>query len=191
VAGTLDDADRQKLFSFSSNVARGRLIVTLNGPSSWDGLKVDSNLYARQGEPVEGLFTTCAPDTPCNPIPVATTAWDCVSEQPGSFEDCVHAGTGERILRDLSGDPWYVLVDLPEASPANSGDFQVTVTLVPDELGPCEDGIDNDGDGLVDHPADYGCNDPDDVSEEEDCRDGQRRHRQRSGRTLRHRRPCL
>jgi len=33
------------------------------------------------------------------------------------------------------------------------------------ELTECQDGIDNDGDGLVDHPADPGCDGPDDPSE--------------------------
>ncbi|MEM8606365.1 MAG: hypothetical protein AAGF92_04645 [Myxococcota bacterium] len=38
----------------------------------------------------------------------------------------------------------------------------------------CRDGIDNDGDGLVDHPADPGCSFPDDTREfpEPACSDG-------------------
>ena len=36
----------------------------------------------------------------------------------------------------------------------------------------CSDGIDDDGDGLIDHPADPGCRGPEDPSEEFDCEDG-------------------
>jgi hypothetical protein len=36
----------------------------------------------------------------------------------------------------------------------------------------CSDGIDNDGDGLVDYPADPGCLSPDDPWETVDCNDG-------------------
>jgi hypothetical protein len=49
-------------------------------------------------------------------------------------------------------------------------EFQVTATAVP--VPACDDGLDNDGDGLTDYPEDFGCHEPDDVSEEEDCRDG-------------------
>jgi hypothetical protein len=36
----------------------------------------------------------------------------------------------------------------------------------------CQDGIDNDGDGLVDHPADPGCANAGDLSERRECSDG-------------------
>jgi hypothetical protein len=36
----------------------------------------------------------------------------------------------------------------------------------------CSDGVDNDGDGLVDYPADPGCLSPDDAWETVDCNDG-------------------
>lgn len=36
----------------------------------------------------------------------------------------------------------------------------------------CANGLDDDGDGLVDHPADGGCLSPDDPSEAPDCEDG-------------------
>jgi hypothetical protein len=36
----------------------------------------------------------------------------------------------------------------------------------------CSDGVDNDGDGLVDYPADPGCLSPDDAWETVDCADG-------------------
>ncbi len=37
--------------------------------------------------------------------------------------------------------------------------------------GSCSDGLDNDGDGLIDYPADPGCTDASDLSEEPDCMD--------------------
>jgi unsaturated chondroitin disaccharide hydrolase len=37
---------------------------------------------------------------------------------------------------------------------------------------PCDDDLDNDGDGLSDYPEDAGCREPDDSSEEYDCLDG-------------------
>jgi hypothetical protein len=36
----------------------------------------------------------------------------------------------------------------------------------------CQDGADNDADGLVDHPDDLGCANPDDLSERRECNDG-------------------
>ena len=36
----------------------------------------------------------------------------------------------------------------------------------------CSDGIDNDGDGLIDYPADPGCGGPDSVTESPACQDG-------------------
>ncbi len=39
--------------------------------------------------------------------------------------------------------------------------FLATLAVIP----PCGDGLDNDGDGEVDHPADPGCDSPDDASE--------------------------
>src|SRR5262249_61877011 len=37
---------------------------------------------------------------------------------------------------------------------------------------PCLDGVDNDGDGLIDYPADPGCSGPNDDSEQPECSDG-------------------
>src|SRR5262249_40098201 len=37
---------------------------------------------------------------------------------------------------------------------------------------PCLDGLDNDGDGLIDYPADPGCSGPNDDSEQPECSDG-------------------
>jgi hypothetical protein len=36
----------------------------------------------------------------------------------------------------------------------------------------CQDGVDNDGDGLIDFPADLGCANADDLSERRECNDG-------------------
>jgi hypothetical protein len=36
----------------------------------------------------------------------------------------------------------------------------------------CEDGVDNDGDGLIDFPEDRGCSHADDLSERRECNDG-------------------
>jgi hypothetical protein len=36
----------------------------------------------------------------------------------------------------------------------------------------CQDGIDNDGDGLTDFPTDLGCSGPADLSEKRECNDG-------------------
>lgn len=56
-----------------------------------------------------------------------------------------------------------------------------THSRIPELVGPldcagpvapvCNDGFDNDGDGLVDHPEDPECSDPEDLSERPQCRD--------------------
>jgi glycerophosphoryl diester phosphodiesterase len=46
------------------------------------------------------------------------------------------------------------------------------VPLLPGTPRACEDGIDNDGDLLVDHPDDPGCFGPEDPAEDKECSDG-------------------
>jgi len=49
---------------------------------------------------------------------------------------------------------------------------QEACTTVPAPAPACANGLDDDGDGQVDHPADADCTAPDDLSEVPDCEDG-------------------
>jgi hypothetical protein len=51
----------------------------------------------------------------------------------------------------------------PQGEGCDIGAFEATA---------CADGIDNDGDGLIDHPADPGCRDAFDTIEDPQCQDG-------------------
>jgi hypothetical protein len=54
----------------------------------------------------------------------------------------------------------------PEVCPSPSGALpQLTATFALDAPKACSDGIDNDGDGKVDYPADPGCSSPSDNDE--------------------------
>jgi len=46
------------------------------------------------------------------------------------------------------------------------------VPLLPGPPRECQDGVDNDGDGAIDHPADPGCFGPEDPEEYKECSDG-------------------
>jgi hypothetical protein len=146
--GDVGPGNPEATFSFSipSGFGGGTLYVALNGQFKQTAT-TDLDLFLRQGTP---------------PDPVAGL-WDCRSANPGAFEACEIDGG------DLDDSSWYVLVQVQPGTPDLS--FQLTATAVPDACA-CGDGIDNDGDGLVDFPEDFGCNDAGDVSEEEDCRDG-------------------
>jgi len=99
--------------------------------------------------------------------------------------DAAHGVRGlDEVMTDLGVDmtnltllePWGISADgrflvgngFYDASQA---DFTWMADLAPD----CSDGIDNDGDGLIDYPADPGCTSPTDNSEHEStlpCDDG-------------------
>ena len=99
--------------------------------------------------------------------------------------DAIHGVRGlDRVLTDLGVDltdmnlldPWSISPDgrfvVGDAVFTSSqAGFTWMADLAPD----CSDGIDNDGDGLVDYPADPGCTSPTDTSEHEStlpCDDG-------------------
>lgn len=58
-----------------------------------------------------------------------------------------------------------------EPSGAGTGAYTVSMNRSPC-ASDCQDGIDNDGDGLVDRAADPGCASADDLSEQVECEDG-------------------
>jgi hypothetical protein len=58
-----------------------------------------------------------------------------------------------------------------EPSGASTGAYTVSMNRSPC-ASDCQDGIDNDGDGLVDRAGDPGCATPDDLSERAECEDG-------------------
>jgi hypothetical protein len=58
-----------------------------------------------------------------------------------------------------------------EPSGAGTGAYSVSMSRSPC-ASDCQDGIDNDGDGLVDRAGDPGCATPDDLSERAECEDG-------------------
>ncbi len=83
----------------------------------------------------------------------------------------VESETGERELYDLALDPDQL--DNRAADPA----YQVVRAQLEARLvalldAPCRDGVDNDGDGAIDHPGDPGCRDPNWHTESPECDDG-------------------
>jgi hypothetical protein len=57
---------------------------------------------------------------------------------------------------------------LNKESGTGAATLELNVTVTP----ACSDGVDSDGDTLVDYPADGGCRATNDDTEIEDCRDG-------------------
>jgi hypothetical protein len=80
----------------------------------------------------------------------------------GPSESCVSAA--------LPSSGAYT-IRVHEAGGAGTGAYTVSMDRSPC-ASDCQDGIDNDGDGLVDRAADSGCATPDDLSERVECEDG-------------------
>jgi cysteine-rich repeat protein len=70
-----------------------------------------------------------------------------------------------QYFRSTRADEGRLLIRSNDPADAAQGGVRV-VRLLPHPLGPCEDGIDNDGDLLIDYPDDPGCSDYFDDSED-------------------------
>jgi hypothetical protein len=92
-----------------------------------------------------------------------------------STEDLrAHFGLGAASVVDAIEVVWPragVLAARTETYPGPIPVDQI-LTLLPHALEACRNGIDDDGDGAIDHPADVGCTSPTDVSERPECGDG-------------------
>lgn len=121
------------------------------------GLRID--------EPVEAIeFTTIHPDTGVETVLYLR-------------RDCLDGGTEVACQRETLGDgafgnrlvvqapargDYYLFVD---GATGASGPFVLTANIVPRPE--CRNGVDDDRDGRIDYPAEPGCTDPDDPSEQD------------------------
>ncbi|MGH3911351.1 MAG: hypothetical protein ACRDRM_11035, partial [Pseudonocardiaceae bacterium] len=85
----------------------------------------------------------------------------------GNVQEALH-------LDLLNGTPIDILLELGRAE--SLAHLESPDGCEPGEKGPCkpecEDGVDNDGDGKTDYPADKDCDSPQDDSESPECSDG-------------------
>jgi len=133
-----------------------------------------------------------APPPVLDPCTTAPSGWSCAQ-----IDDFL-AALGEDLRGNVAAyydvpfidlyavfDAYLPYVDLygenggDGVHPSEEGDLVIAQAVL-DELAqvvgaPCDDGVDNDGDGFVDYPADAGCDDASDWSEDVpalDCDDG-------------------
>ncbi|MGH2729530.1 MAG: Ig-like domain-containing protein, partial [Actinomycetota bacterium] len=137
----------------------------------------------RDGEPVSGegvTFTEEGPGTFTTQTQQTTNAEGTASATVTSDETGTETITGT-ITDDVTGaEPGEVdecdrPANDPQGAPAGVCADSVTKTWTAPQ---CSDGVDNDGDGKTDHPADPGCQNPndndetDEPPEEPECSDG-------------------
>jgi hypothetical protein len=129
LSGAVDPTARVASFTVpieNPAVESGTLYVTLNGEYVLDvvGSNVNNHqLYVRKGQ--EG------------------PPWDCEGTNPGSFEACTFTEGG------LDSASWHIRVELPDDG-TPGGDFQLTVTAVPDPPDTDADGLEDCEDNCVD-----------------------------------------
>lgn len=112
---------------------------------------------SRQSAPRASIFKNPGGLDDANDVtnPPLADLVDSASNPAVNFSSSAWAGSGV----DLDGNP--------RVGPPDAGAYESTVGGSPQ----CSDGIDNDGDGKTDHPADSGCQDANDNSEAM-CGDG-------------------
>jgi hypothetical protein len=88
------------------------------------------------------------------------------------LQDRLQQGSVDLMVTSLApasmGGPAVYPVYLNKESGTGAATLELNVTVTPS----CKDGVDSDGDSLVDFPADTGCKAAGDDTEVEDCRDG-------------------
>jgi large repetitive protein len=149
-------------------------------------------------EPTALHITTDFPETTLDTVVYVRTECRGIDTELGCNDDA--AGYASELMLSVDPGLYYIVIDAHNAGSA--GDFRVKVTpyipagescdpampqcapglvcrLADDtateptcELPECSDGVDNDGDGLIDYPNDPGCADPADNDESDDCPDG-------------------
>jgi hypothetical protein len=90
-----------------------------------------------------------------------------------------HAWLGGSVASagDVNGDDYDDVIvgvagDGAESSQSESAEGRALISLGSPEEYPCNDNLDNDGDGLTDFPADPGCGNPYGMAENPQCNDG-------------------
>ena len=158
--------------SFPGSTAGENTLVGSCGPTGSSPEKVYSFTPTASGT---AIFDTCD---------ASATAFDTVLYVRGSAcktgtelacnNDTAGCGTtlgakGSRVsLGVTAGQTYYVAVD---GASGGAGSFALHVTP-PAGTPQCSDGLDNNGNTLIDHPADPGCKSANDPSENFDCADG-------------------
>ena len=97
------------------------------------------------------------------------------SSTASSEDPRLHFGLGTATSVDLVEVVWPRHGSVEERTERYRGPFPLrrVVTLQPhDPSLPCQNGLDDDGDGNADHPADAGCVTATDPSEQPECSDG-------------------
>lgn len=142
----------------------GPIEPTLSAPELVDFAPADASIVSRlvvlQNDGLATLhLDSIAVDVGANPQFQTDAPFDVDVLPAGQLQFQV---THARALRTDEG---RLLIRSSDPADAPQGGVRA-VRLLPDPLGPCEDGLDNDGDDLSDFPDDPGCSDYFDDTEE-------------------------
>ncbi len=162
-------------------------VAGANGPLTQPGVKKGLVPITFTSGDVGGgsyrpIFVVDGLDIPAPPVGGQCADADPAGGSPYQFnvlKPCPTAATTFNPALDtttLSDGNHTVAVYIEDAA-GNRTKVWGPTTITVDNIPECRDGIDNDGDGKVDHPADPGCDSPDDETESPDptkpeCSDG-------------------
>ncbi|MFA5076206.1 MAG: FG-GAP-like repeat-containing protein [Patescibacteria group bacterium] len=150
--------------AFSINVVDYDYSFTITSPNGEETLTV--------GDEVDFQWTTEGDDSPDSVYLVYCFTADCSGDDEPYF--IADPGTGApntgsytwTIPAEAESDTvWWAVADYPDANVVDFSDGSFAITSGGGHHPVCADGVDNDGDGLVDYPADPGCVDGNDGDE--------------------------
>ncbi len=123
-------------------------------PAGTQRLRVTLNGVSRPTNPVDvSLYVRAG-------APPTSSVYDCAGVATGNFAACEFANPPVGA--------WYVQAVQVTGTVA----YQITATAFGPSPPACSDGVDNDGDGFIDYPADPGCRYPTSPTESPQCQDG-------------------